>query len=80
MKFVFDKYAIGKTQVDYILKSDKFVSKQCTRIYTNQHKEQYKQIFTGAHVRYRCMYIYCMYIKKLNVSLYKKYPIVNKRK
>ena len=52
MKFVVDKYAIGKTQVDYILKSDKFVSKQCTRIYTNQHEEQYEQIFTGAHVRY----------------------------
>ena len=46
-KFVVDNYAIDKTQVDYIFKSDKeyLYLKQCTRIYMDQHKEQYKQIF-----------------------------------
>ena len=38
-KFVVDNYAIDKTKVDYIFKSDKriFVSKPCTRIYMGQH-------------------------------------------
>ena len=37
MKVVVDKYAIDKTQVDYILKSDKEYLYLSTRIYTNQH-------------------------------------------
>ena len=54
MKFVVDNYAIDKTQVDYILKSDKeyLYLNNALELFMDQHEGQYKQIFTGAHVRY----------------------------
>jgi len=61
MKFVVDNYAIDKTQVDYIFKSDKeyLYLKQCTRIYMDQHKEQYKHKLTD--VKAQCsMFTYIL--------------------
>ena len=54
IKFVVDDYAIEKTEVDYILKSDKeyLYLNNAPELYMDQHEERYKQIFTGAHVRY----------------------------
>ena len=54
IKFVVDDYAVEKTEVDYILKSDKeyLYLNNALELYMDRHEGHYKQIFTGAHVRY----------------------------
>ena len=54
IKFVVDDYAIEKTEVDYILKSDKeyLYPNNALELFMDQHEGNYKQIFTSAHVRY----------------------------